>query len=214
MCAPRNILPILAIGGLALATGGLGAGAAASSATTATSASTASAALSGSFTTGTTISSALSTNTTLGSLSTALKTGLKYANTAAPLIGASGLVYSGQIQKSILEQQAAFSNFQSSQETETYTLRKDQRRRELAKALGKQRALYGISGVRLEETPTDIFASTARSFAEDDFYDRYGTAGRIVSRNVSASNLRTSGQQAELGGLLNAELTLARRGLV
>ena len=40
------------------------------------------------------------------------------------------------------------------------------------------------------------------------------TAGRIVSRNVSASNLRTSGQQAELGGLLNAELTLARRGLV
>mgnify|MGYP001981676693 CR=1 FL=1 len=144
----------------------------------------------------------------------ALKTGLKYANTAAPLIGASGLVYSGQIQKSILEQQAAFSNFQSSQETETYALRKDQRRRELAKALGKQRALYGISGVRLEETPTDIFASTARSFAEDDFYDRYGTAGRIVSRNVSASNLRTSGQQAELGGLLNAELTLARRGLV
>ena len=120
---------------------------------------------------------------TLKSLSTALQTGLKFANSAAPLIGASGLVYSGQIQRNILEQQAAYSNFQSAQEEETYALRKDQRRRRLAIALGKQRALFGISGVRLEETPTDILTSTARTFAEDDFYDRYGTSGRMTSAN-------------------------------
>jgi len=213
MCAPRNIIPLLAIGGLALATGG--AGAAVAGSTTASAGATSAAALSGSFTTGTTLtSSALSANTTLGGLTTALRTGLKYANTAAPFIGSAGLVYSGQIQKSIFEQQAAFSQFQNSQETESYALRKDQRRRELAKALGKQRALYGVSGVRLEQTPLDIFSSTARSFAEDDFYDRYGTAGRLASNSISADNLRLSGSQAELGGLLNAELTLARRGLV
>ena len=203
MCAPRKLLIPLAIGGaLAVATGGLSIGT-----TTAATTSTA--------VTPATLIPQLSTQTsTLKSLSSALKLGLKYANTAAPLIGAGGLVYSGQIQKSILEQQAAFSAFQSAQESETYSLRKDQRRRRLAIALGKQRALYGITGVRLEETPTDILSSTARSFAEDDFYDRYGTSGRIVSAGLSAENLRASGGQAELGGLLSAELTLARRGII
>ena len=190
MCAPRKVLTIAAIAGLAVATGGLAAVATGGGASYA------------------------ATTSTLSSLTTALKVGLKYANVAAPLIGASGMVYSGQVQKGILEQQAAFSNFQASQESETYALRKDQRRRELARALGKQRALYGTSGVALENTPTDILASTARSFSEDDFYDRYGTSGRMVSANISADNLRMSGEQAQLGGLLNAEMTLAQRGTI
>jgi len=204
MCAPRKVLTIAAIAGLAVATGGLSVGATAGAAS-ATTASTAAVGGGASY---------AATSSTLSSLSTALKVGLKYANTAAPLIGASGLVYSGQVQKGILEQQAAFSNFQTSQESETYALRKDQRRRELARALGKQRALYGTSGVALENTPTDILASTARSFSEDDFYDRYGTSGRMVSANISADNLRMSGEQAQLGGLLNAEMTLAQRGTI
>ena len=209
MCAPRKLLPIIAIAGLAVATGGLSVGASTAATTSTTAATTA--------TTTANIGTALhgvQKASTLKSLSTALQTGLKFANSAAPLIGASGLVYSGQIQRNILEQQAAYSNFQSTQEEETYQLRKDQRRRRLAIALGKQRALFGISGVRLEETPTDILTSTARSFAEDDFYDRYGTSGRMTSAKISASNLRKSGEQAELGGLLSAELTLARRGVI
>ena len=209
MCAPRKLLPIIAIGALAAATGGLSVGAttAASSTTAATTTAATSAnvlpALHGA-----------QSASTLTSLSNALSTSLKFVNTAAPIIGAGGLVYSGQVQKGILEQQAFATSFQAAQEEETYKLRKSQRRRELARALGKQRSLYGISGVRLEDTPTDIFQSTARSFAEDDFYDRYGTASRIVSAGISADNLRKSGEQAELGGLLNAELTLARRGIV
>ena len=198
MCAPRKLLVPLVIGGaLAVATGGLSVGATAASTTAPLAA-----------------ASTTSQFSTLRSLSTALKVGLKYANTAAPLIGASGLIYSGQVQKGILEQQAAFSNFQASQESETYALRKDQRRRELARALGKQRALYGISGVSLENTPTDILASTARSFSEDNFYDRYGTSGRMTSAKLSAKNLSLSGEQAQLGGLLNAEMTLAQRGTI
>lgn len=212
MCAPRKLLPILAIGALAVATGGLSVGAttAATGATTATTASSAAstAALASE------VSYVASSTSTLSNLGNALKVGLKYANSAAPLIGASGLVYSGQVQKGILESQAAYSQFQSAQEEETYALRKDQRRRRLAIALGKQRALYGISGVRLEETPTDILSSTARSFAEDDFYDRYGTSGRMTSASLSAGNLQASAEQAELGGLLSAELTLARRGVI
>jgi len=198
MRAPRKLLVPLVIGGaLAVATGGLSVGATAASTTAPLAA-----------------ASTTSQFSTLRSLSTALKVGLKYANTAAPLIGASGLIYSGQVQKGILEQQAAFSNFQASQESETYALRKDQRRRELARALGKQRALYGISGVSLENTPTDILASTARSFSEDDFYDRYGTSGRMTSAKLSAKNLSLSGERAQLGGLLNAEMTLAQRGTI
>jgi hypothetical protein len=115
MCAPRKVLTIAAIAGLAVATGGLSVGATASAAS-ATTASTAAVGGGASY---------AATSSTLSSLSTALKVGLKYANTAAPLIGASGLVYSGQVQKGILEQQAAFSNFQASQESETYALRKD-----------------------------------------------------------------------------------------
>ena len=204
MCAPRKLLPIIAIAGLAVATGGLSLGASTATTAASTAATTANVApLVG-----------VQQTSTLKSLSTVLQTGLKFANSAAPLIGAGGLVYSGQIQRNILEQQAAYSNFQSAQEEETYALRKDQRRRRLAIALGKQRALFGISGARLEETPTDILSSTARSFAEDDFYDRYGTSGRITSAKLSASNLRQSGEQAELGGLLSAELTLARRGVI
>ena len=205
MCAPKKIVPLLAVGALAYATGGLSVAGTSAATTSTTAATTANFG---------TVFHATQKATTLKSLSTALQTGLKFANTAAPLIGATGLVYSGQIQKGILEQQAMSTMYGASQEEETYKLRSDQRKRELARALGKQRALYGISGVSLSDTPTDVLASTSRAFAEDDFYDRYGTAGRIVSRNVSASNLRTSGQQAELGGLLNAELTLARRGLV
>ena len=207
MCAPRKVLTIAAIAGLAVATGGLSVGATAGAASATTAAASAAVATGGG-------ASYAATTSTLSSLTTALKVGLKYANVAAPLIGASGMVYSGQVQKGILEQQAAFSNFQASQESETYALRKDQRRRELARALGKQRALYGTSGVALENTPTDILASTARSFSEDDFYDRYGTSGRMVSANISADNLRMSGEQAQLGGLLNAEMTLAQRGTI
>ena len=203
MCAPKKLLPVLAIAGLAVATGGLSVGAT----TAATGATTA-------VTPATLIPQLGSQASTLSNLGNALKVGLKFANTAAPLIGAGGLVYSGQLQKSILEQQANYANFQSAQEEETYALRKDQRRRRLAIALGKQRALYGISGVRLDETPTDILSSTARSFAEDDFYDRYGTSGRMLSASLSADNLRLSGKQAELGGLLDASLTLSRRGII
>ena len=204
MCAPKKLLPVLAIAGLAVATGGLSVGATTAAATTSTVAPLAAGQA----------GAVAAQASTLSNLGTALKVGLKYANTAAPLIGAGGLVYSGQLQQSILEQQANFSNFQSAQEEETYALRKDQRRRRLAIALGKQRALYGISGVRLDETPTDILSSTARSFAEDDFYDRYGTSGRMLSASLSADNLRQSGEQAQLGGLLSAELTLARRGVI
>ena len=205
MCAPRKLLPIIAIAGLAVATGGLSVGATTAATTSTTAATTAATTASTTANFGTAFH-ATQQASTLKSLSTALQTGLKFANSAAP-VGAGGLVYSGQIQKNILEQQAAYSQFQSAQEEETYALRKDQRRRRLAIALGKQRALFGISGVRLEETPTDILTSTARSFAEDDFYDRYGTSGRMTSAKISASNLRQSGEQAELGGLLSAELT-------
>ena len=99
-----------------------------------------------------------------------------------------------------------------SKEEETYKLRRNQRKRELARALGKQRALYGISGVKLENTPVDVLASTASAFAEDDFYDRYEQQAELQVL-AYADNLRKSGEQAELGGLLNAELTLARRGI-
>ena len=205
MCAPKKIVPLLAVGALAYATGGLSVGATSAATTSTTAATTANFG---------TAFHATQQATTLKSLSTALQTGLKFANTAAPLIGATGLVYSGQIQKGILEQQAMSTMYGASQEEETYKLRSDQRKRELARALGKQRALYGISGVSLSDTPTDVLASTSRAFAEDDFYDRYGTASRIMTAGISADNLRASGEQAELGGLLNAELTLARRGIV
>ena len=205
MCAPKKIVPILAIGALALATGGIGA-AAAGGATAGSSVAIAPGSAK--------FLAASSQASTLSSLTTALQVGLKYANTAAPLIGAVGSVYSGQVQKSIFEQQALATAYGAMQEEETYKLRRNQRKRELVRALGKQRALYGISGVSLADTPTDVFASTAKSFAEDDFYDRYGTAGKIASAGISADNLRLSGDAAELGGLLSANLTLARRGIV
>ena len=98
MCAPRKVLTIAAIAGLAVATGGLSVGATAGAAgatTASTAASTAALASEVSYVAGTT--------STLSSLTTALKVGLKYANVAAPLIGASGMVYSGQVQKGILD---------------------------------------------------------------------------------------------------------------
>ena len=216
MCAPRKALvPLIIAGGLAVATGGLSFGATAAtgaSTAAATTASTSSAASLYSTITG--ANAAATSTSTLSSLSSALKLGLKYANTAAPFIGSAGLVYSGQLQKGIYEQQAAFSKYQATQEEETYQLRKDQRRRQLAIALGKQRSLYGISGVAIENTPTDVLSQTSRNFAFDDYVDKYSTAGKMTSLGLSATNLKASGRQAEFGGLLSAELTLARRGIV
>ena len=91
MCAPRKLLPIIAIAGLAVATGGLSLGASTATTAASTAATTANVApLIG-----------VQQTSTLKSLSTVLQTGLKFANSAAPLIGAGGLVYSGQIQQNI-----------------------------------------------------------------------------------------------------------------
>ena len=109
MCAPRKLLPIIAIAGLAVATGGLSVGATTAATTSTTAATTAATTASTTANFGTAFH-ATQQATTLQSLATALQTGLKFANTAAPLIGAGGLVYRAD-SKSILEQQAAYLTF-------------------------------------------------------------------------------------------------------
>jgi hypothetical protein len=205
MCAPRKaLIPLLIAGGLAVATGGVSLGA---TATTAASTTASTAALASEV-------SYVGASSTLSSISSALSTGLKYANLASPIIGATGLIYSGQIQKGIYEQQAAMAKFQAQNEEDTYVLRKDQRRRQLAIALGKQRALYGVTGVDLANTPTDVLSQTSRNFAYDDYVDRFNTAGKITSYGLSAENMQASGRVSQFGGLLNAGITLGRRGTV
>ena len=98
MCAPRKLLPVLAIGALAVATGGIGAGAAASAAGTSVAPMAAGQA------------GALADKAVHKIIINSFKSWFKY-NTAAPLIGAGGLVYSGQVQKSILEQQHKHLSF-------------------------------------------------------------------------------------------------------
>ena len=128
MCAPKNDLAKLAIiGAAAYASGGTSL-----------------------FATSTATTGTVATNTTI------LQTLANAARVALPVIGAAGQVYQGYMNAQMLRNKAQFTDYQISSEKESYALRRVKRNRALAQALGKQRALYGMSGVTIEGTPGDI----------------------------------------------------------
>ena len=77
--------------------------------------------------------------------------------------------------------QAALSSSQATQTERAYLERKEQRRKQLRRVVGRQRALYPASGVALEGTPTDVFADTAREFSYEDFADKFDAYPNVVS---------------------------------
>ena len=180
MCAPKNDLAKLAIiGAAAYASGGTSL-----------------------FATSTATTGTVATNTTI------LQTLANAARVALPVMGAAGQVYQGYMNAQMLRNKAQFTDYQISTEKESYALRRVKRNRALAQALGKQRALYGMSGVTIEGTPGDILALTRANFAEDDFIDSYNTSQSILSKKFSASALRGEAKTSIIGGYTSAAVTL------
>jgi hypothetical protein len=132
----------------------------------------------------------------------------------ATLIATAGTLYSMQQNVALANQQAALSAFEADQTERAYLERKEQRRKQLRRIVGQQRALYSASGVSLEGTPTDVFADTAREFAYEDFADRFDAYSNVVSKNYEASVYRQSGRQKAFGNLLDLSLAGMRRGSV
>ena len=190
MCAPRNQLAQLAlVAATAYVSGGSSLFASAGASTAATAATT-----------------ATSTSSVLSTLANAAKIAL-------PVLGAAGQIYSGYMQANLANQRATFLDYQAGTEREASALRKARRDRELLKAIGKQRALYGVSGVTLEDTPGDIIGLTASNFAEDQFTDDFNTAQSIISKTTSAENYRTEAKNLVIGGYTSAATTLGTRGI-
>tara|TARA_R100001086_G_scaffold55829_1_gene25148 strand:- start:3538 stop:4194 length:657 start_codon:yes stop_codon:yes gene_type:complete len=186
MCAPKNDLAKLAIiGAAAYASGGTSLFATSSASTAAT---------------------ASATNTTI------LSTLANAAKVALPVIGAAGQVYSGYMNAQMLRNRANFTDYQVGVEEESFALRKVKRQRALAQQLGKQRALYGLSGVTIEGSPGDILAQTRANYAEDEFIDAYNTSQSILSKKFSSTALRSEAKTAIIGGYTNAATTLGTRG--
>ena len=194
MCAPtKDLAKIAIIAGAAYATGGLSLGG-----TTAATASTAA-------TTAGTASSAFNWSGMFSTLSNAVRI-------AAPVIGVAGSVYGGVLQANILKSKANFVDYSITMDTEAAALRRVQRERQRRAALATQYAKFGLTGVTVEGTPTDVLAQTSAKFAEDQFIDTFNTAQGIYSKQISASQLRQEAQAAQLGGIVNAANTLAMRG--
>jgi hypothetical protein len=136
-----------------------------------------------------------------------------YAKFAAPIIGAAGQIYSGVLNANLLKGRANMVDYSTKVDMEASALRKIQRQRQLVQAVGKQRALYGITGVTIEGTPTDILEQTSAKFAESQFIDDFNTASGLYSKSLTAESLRAESNTAVLGGVVNAAATLAGRGL-
>ena len=132
----------------------------------------------------------------------------------ATLIATAGTLYSMQQNVALGNRQAALSQFQANQTERAYLERKEQRRKQLRRIVGRQRALYSASGVALEGTPTDVFADTAREFSYEDFADKFDAYSNVVSQRYQSSIYRQSGRQAAFGNLLDLSLAGMRRGTV
>lgn len=137
-----------------------------------------------------------------------------FAKYATPIIGAAGQIYSGVINANILKQKANLVDYSVLMDMEASALRKIKRQRQAAEAIGKQRARYGLTGVTLEGTPTDILEETSATFAEDQFIDDFNTAGKLYTKQLTASGLRQESQAAQLSGYVGAVSTIANRGLL
>ena len=135
------------------------------------------------------------------------------AKFALPVIGAGGQIYSGYVQAQLKNQQADFKGFEVTQQKEAFALRKVKRLRAMAQAIGKQRALYGVAGVTLTGTPSDVLGQTAATFAEDEFVDAFNTSQGILSKQLQGDMLRTEAKNSIIGGYTNAAVTLGTRGL-
>ena len=134
------------------------------------------------------------------------------AKIATPIIGAAGQIYSGILQSNALAAKANVANFQAGVSAEAYQLRKIRRQRDAAQAIGKQRALFGLTGVGIEGTPTDVLEQTSARFAEDQYYDLFNTSGKMYTQQLTAENYLLEADAAEKGGLISAGTTLALRG--
>jgi hypothetical protein len=190
MCAPtKDLVKIAVLAGAAYATGGISLGATATTATTAATTATTAASSSGMFST----------------IANVIKIG-------APILGAAGNIYSGMIQSNMLKAKANFVDFSIGMDAEASALRKIQRARNMRATIESQKAKYGVSGITLEGTPTDILSETSAKFAEDQFIDDFNTSQKMYGKQISAGQLRTEAQAAVLGGVTTAATTLAMRG--
>jgi hypothetical protein len=209
MCAPtKDLVKIAAIAAVAYASGGssLFASTAAAGTTTASTASLA--------------TTSLAIPTTVAGQTAA--TGFNFAGMfstlgnvakiATPIIGAAGSIYQGILTSNALAAKANIVNFEQGISAEAFQLRKIRRQREAAQAIGKQRALFGLTGVGIEGTPTDVLEQTSARFAEDQYYDLFNTSGKMYSQQLTAENLRLEAESARTGGYIKAATTLAMRG--
>jgi hypothetical protein len=134
------------------------------------------------------------------------------AKIATPIIGAAGSIYQGILTSNALAAKANIVNFEQGISGEAYQLRKIRRQREAAQAIGKQRALFGLTGVGIEGTPTDVLEQTSARFAEDQYYDLFNTSGKMYTQQLTSENLRLEAESARTGGYIKAATTLAMRG--
>ena len=215
MCAPsKDLVKIAAIAAVAYASGGTSLFASAPAAAgTVTTAATSTAAAN--IFTGT----SLAIPTTVAGQTAAATSSLfstigTFAKYATPIIGAAGQIYSGVINANILKQKANLVDYSILMDMEASALRKMKRKRQAAEAIGKQRARYGLTGVTLEGTPTDILEETSATFAEDQFIDDFNTSGKLYTKQLTASGLRQESQAAQLSGYVGAVSTIANRGLL
>lgn len=216
MCAPtRDLAKIAAIAAVAYATGGTSLFASAPAATgTVTTAATSTAAANVFTGTSLALPTTVAGQTAAAGFNFAgmFSTLGNIAKIATPIIGAAGSIYQGILTSNQLAAKANIVNFEQGISAEAYQLRKIRRQREAAQAIGKQRALFGLTGVGIEGTPTDVLEQTSARFAEDQYYDLFNTSGKMYSQQLTAENLRLEAESARTGGYIKAATTLAMRG--
>ena len=100
----------------------------------------------------------------------------------------------------------------SSYKSTEYTLeQKAQKRREMIEAIGKQSALYGVTGTTIGGSPADVLGLTASNFAENVYIDAFNTSQKILGKEQQKDILNQESKNAIIGGYTAAATTLGTR---
>jgi len=135
-----------------------------------------------------------------------------YLMAAGTAVSAVSAIQAGRSQEKMAEYNAAVSERDALAARQKAGFDEAAHRRRTRKFLGKQRALYGKSGVTFEGSPLLVMEETAAEAELDALAIRYG--GEIeAGRHLSLAELeRARGKQAKRAGYLGAGTSLLTGG--
>jgi len=117
-----------------------------------------------------------------------------------------------KMQQNSAKAQAQMYDYQGKVAQTTGALQEDDQRKQADILLGKQRAIFGASGVDpTSGSAADVYSQTAKDAEHNIFQTTFNTSNTVARANQSAANSIYEGNQQAMGTLLNYGSRMAGR---